>query len=325
VSWSLYGPNSGPWPINSGTLAIERLEANVVLHLSNRGKAGLPRMTTINVAAPYELADTRHGIMLVNRNDVYMGQAFLLYGECCEIELQFLLTLARHPGLVIEAGGNMGIHTVPIAAQLAKENRTLLVFEPQPVIFQQLCANLALNGLTNVRALPYACGNENCALTFEVPDYRSIGNFGGISMQDSTQTSPGREIVQCVRLDAIVAEGAVGLIKIDVEGHELSVLEGCEGILSRCHPLLYVENDRMEKSQPLIQWLFDHEYRLWWHIPPLFNPANFRGVPENCYSAVCSLNMLCIHKSLQIPVEGMVEILNSSDYPLGQRTERGAS
>jgi FkbM family methyltransferase len=279
-------------------------------------------MTTISVAAPYELTNTRHGVMLVNRNDVYMGQALLLYGECCEIESQFLLALSRHPGLIIEAGANMGIHTIPIASQLAKQDRKLLAFEPQPVIFQQLCANLALNGLTNVRALPYACGSENGPLTFQVPDYHSIGNFGDTSMSDSIPASSRREIVQCVRLDAIVAEGTVGLIKIDVEGYELQVLKGCEGILSRCHPLFYIENDRAEKSPMLIQWLFDHDYRLWWHIPPLFNPANFRGVPENCYSTVCSLNMLGIHKSTPIPVQGMTEILDAKDYPLFERAEQ---
>ena len=278
-------------------------------------------MTTVSAAAPYELTSTRHGTMLVNRNDVYMGQALLLYGECCEIELQFLLALVRNPGLVIEVGANMGIHTIPIAAQLAKQDRTMLAFEPQPVIFQQLCANLALNGLMNVRALPYACGKENGAVTFEVPDYRNIGNFGSTSMRASVEAASKREIVQCVRLDSIVAEGLVGSIKIDVEGYELDVLQGSEDILARCHPLLYVENDRRDKSQALIQWLMDHEYRLWWHVPPLFNPANFRGVPENGYGNVCSLNMLCIHKSTQIPVTGMTEILDPSDHPLNQRSE----
>jgi FkbM family methyltransferase len=240
----------------------------------------------------------------------------LLYGECSEIELQFLLSLARHPGLVIEVGANMGIHTIPIAMQLAKQDRMLLAFEPQPVIFQQLCANLALNGLTNVRALPYACGSANGPVMFEVPDYHSIGNFGGTKMHKTLPASAKHEIVQCVRLDAIAAEGDVGLIKVDVEGFELEVLKGAEGILRRCCPLLYVENDRRDKSQALIQWLMDHEYRVWWHIPPLFNPSNFHGVPQNCYPNISSLNMLCIHKSMQIPVQGLTEILDSGDYPL---------
>jgi FkbM family methyltransferase len=51
----------------------------------------------------------------------------------------------------------MGIHTVPLAQALQEQGRRLVAFEPQPVIFQQLCANLALNGLMNVTAWPFAC------------------------------------------------------------------------------------------------------------------------------------------------------------------------
>jgi hypothetical protein len=68
------------------------------------------------VAAPYELTETKHGTMLVNRNDFYMGQSLLVYGECSELELMFLLTLAKNPGLVIEVGANMGMHTIPMPA-----------------------------------------------------------------------------------------------------------------------------------------------------------------------------------------------------------------
>jgi FkbM family methyltransferase len=271
----------------------------------------------MKVADPYELAETRHGMMLVNRNDVYMGQALLLYGECCELESRFLLSLLRNPGLVIEVGANMGIHTVPMARFLAGQGRTMLAFEPQPVIFQQLCANLALNGLMNVKALPFACGRQSGVVTIETSDYRSPGNFGAAGVSPEAVAHNARsETVQCVRVDDLVTDGPVGLIKVDVEGFEQQVLEGCERILARCRPLLYVENDRLENSASLIQWLFDHDYRLWWHLPPLFNPENLRGVRQNAYPGVVSLNMLGVHKSVAIPLKGMAEIVDAHEDPM---------
>lgn len=272
------------------------------------------------VAEPYVLTETKHGLMLVNRNDYYMGQSLLVYGECSELEFMFLRTLAKNPGLVVEVGANMGIHTLPLGAALAQEGRTLYAFEPQPVIFQQLCANLALNGLTNVRAFPYACGSKNGALMFDIPDYTKFGNFGSTHLKEVEGGGSKQEIVQCVRLDDLLAEGQVGLMKIDVEGLELEVLKGCEGLLARCHPFLYVENDRLEQSPELIQWLFDHEYRLWWHIPPLYNPQNYRGVAENRYGTVHSLNMLGIHKSVQVRLDGMIEVLDANDHPVRNRS-----
>ena len=276
-------------------------------------------MTPVPVAAPYQLSATRRGTMLANSNDVYMGQALLQYGECCEIEIRLLLTLLKLPGMVIEVGANMGVHTVPMATELARQGRSMLAIEPQPIIFQQLCANLALNGLMNVTALSYACGRESGVVSFEVPDYRSVGNFGCTSMSSSSETGSRHATVPCIRLDDLVPEAAVGLMKIDVEGFELQVLEGSTRILARSQPVLYVENDRVDQSPQLIQWLFEHGYHLWWHLPPLFNPDNFFGVKENIYSNIRSFNMLCIPGNKNATIEGMTRVLDPFFHPLAPK------
>jgi hypothetical protein len=122
-----------------------------------------------------------------------------------------------------------------------------------------------------------------------------------------------------VRLDDLVPDAAVGLIKIDVEGYELQVLEGSSNILKRSRPLLYVENDRVSQSPQLIQWLFDHGYELWWHIPPLFNTANFRGIEENVYSNIRSFNMLCVPGPNNLVIEGLARIVDPFFHPLEPR------
>jgi FkbM family methyltransferase len=272
-------------------------------------------MPEVAIAAPYQLVSTRHGTMLVNSNDIYMGQAYLRYGECCEQEIDLLLWLLRFPGLVVDIGANMGAHTVPLAMELARQGRTMLALEPQPVIFQQLCANLAVNGLMNVLALPYACGSEPRVVTFSAPDYRREGNFGGVSMSaqggiSAVVTAP------CHTLDELVQQTPVALVKIDVEGFELEVLKGAKSTIARCHPALYVENDRVEKSAALIQWLMDHDYRLWWHIPQLYNPGNFRANKENAYGNTGSFNMFCLHRDCNVKIEGSTEITDASLHPM---------
>jgi FkbM family methyltransferase len=276
-------------------------------------------MTTVPIGAPYRLSFTRHGTMLANSNDLYMGQALLRYGECCEIEIRLLLSLLKLPGMVIEVGANMGVHTVPMATELARQGRSMLALEPQPIIFQQLCANLALNGLMNVTALSYACGSEKGAVSFEVPDYRSLGNFGSTSMHTGSESNTRHATVPCIRLDDLVPDATVGLIKIDVEGYELQVLEGSSKILARSLPVLYVENDRVDQSPRLIQWLWDHGYHLWWHIPRLFNPDNFFGVKENIYSNVSSFNMLCLPAYRNATIEGMMRVQDAFFHPLARQ------
>ena len=87
-------------------------------------------------------------------------------------------------------------------------------------------------------------------------------------------------------------------------------------ILTHSRPVLYVENDRVEKSQSLIELLWTQNYQLFWHIPRLFNPDNFFGKEENIYGDVVSLNMLGLPRELGIPTEGMQEIANATEHPL---------
>jgi hypothetical protein len=58
-------------------------------------------------------------------------------------------------------------------------------------------------------------------------------------------------------------------------------------------------------------------YRMWWHIPPLFNPDNYYGEPGNVYETICSFNMLCLHRSVAAAApEGLAEVTDPAFHPL---------
>jgi FkbM family methyltransferase len=223
-----------------------------------------PPSASLSLAAHTQLVWTRHGWMLANPNDFYLGHALLEYGECSELESAVLRQLLIQPGVVVEVGANIGVHTVMLAREAQQRRQVLVAHEPQPVIFQTLCANLAANGIINVLAWPYACGSDAGTLYFERPDCAAPGNFGGVEMQ--IKPGAGMIPVPCVRMDDVLHTHTVSLIKLDVEGFELAALQGAEETLARCRPTLYVENDRLEHSQALIEWLWSKDYRMWWHI-----------------------------------------------------------
>ena len=272
----------------------------------------------IDLPAPWRLVRARHGLLLVDAHDVYVGRAIVEYGEYGEHEqLALQRILSATAGAVVEVGANIGALTVPLARQLALAGRELVAFEPQPVIFHVLCANVALNALANVRAWPFACGARPGTRYFTSPDYAAPGNFGGVAM--SADAVPGAVDVPCVRLDDVVARHEVGLIKIDAEGAELDVLAGAETIVSRARPVLYVENDRVDLSQALIEWLWARDYRLWWHVPLLFNPDNFFGNTVNHYPRIGSFNMLGLPRERHLPVTELEEITDAGAHPLRRR------
>ncbi|PTB20766.1 FkbM family methyltransferase [Trinickia symbiotica] len=257
--------------------------------------------------------------MLANRFDEYIGQALIQYGEYAELETQLLLQCINRPGTVVEVGGNIGSQTVPLAKAAKAVGADVMVFEPQPFLFHNLCANLALNAVDNVAAWPFACASHPGTVWFTSPDYRRAGNFGAVSVQ--MQPLENSIQVPCVRLDDMTRERTVHLLKVDVEGFELQVLEGAQDVLTNHRPLLYVENDRVANSSALIQYLWRHGYRLWWHISPLFNPQNFRGSAENRYPQLYSFNMLGVPRESSLLLQGFEEIVDATAHPLAGRRQ----
>jgi FkbM family methyltransferase len=134
---------------------------------------------------------------------------------------------------------------------------TVHSFEPQRVVFQTLCANVALNSLTNVHCHQAAVADAPGEIIVPILDYTSENNFGGLGLGGYERG----ECVPVVTLDALHLDDC-RLIKIDVEGMELQVLRGAQATIARCRPLLYVENDRPEHSHALIAHLLEQDYRL---------------------------------------------------------------
>ena len=99
----------------------------------------------------------RYGTMAYNINDRYLGRSLELYSEFSEGEVALFRQVVRPGDVVLDVGANIGAHTLFFARQVGPTGEVVTV-EPQRVLFQTLCANLALNSVTNVWALPYAVG-----------------------------------------------------------------------------------------------------------------------------------------------------------------------
>ena len=98
------------------------------------------------------------------------------------------------------------------------------------------------------------------------------------------------------------------LIKADVEGMELPVLQGAAQTLRRCRPVLYLENDRAEGSRALIEHVQSLGYRLFWHLPTMFSSDNYYRNPHNVFGSVVSINMLCLLPEHEFTAAGLPEI-----------------
>ena len=68
----------------------------------------------------------------------------------------------------------------------------------------------------------------------------------------------------------------------------------------------------------MIRRLQDLNYRLFWHLPPLFNTANIYGNGVNVFPGIVSINMLCLPAESVNNVTGLQEVTSPFDWPLAQ-------
>ena len=257
----------------------------------------------------------RYGYMIANKNDKYIGKSIIKYGEFSEYELMLFSRIVKNTDNVIEVGANYGSHTLRLC-QLANQG-TVFAIEPQRVIFQALCGNIAINSIFNCHCIQKACSDiDNQPITVPEADFNAPCNFGGISMIEDT-SSTTRD--KTVTLDTLFSSlNRLKLLKIDAEGMEEKILSGGRRLIERTRPILFVENDRVSKSESLLKEVFGQGYRAFWYISKMYNPNNFNSIDENMFENIDSFNMICIPKESRLNLSGFAEIKDPKNHPLSK-------
>ncbi len=254
-----------------------------------------------------ELRVCKSGPMLYNKHDVYVGGSLAKYGEFSAGEQELFAQIVRPGMLVVEVGANIGAHTVDLARLVGRDGQ-VHAFEPQRIVFQALCANVALNQCTNVFARQVAVGASNGSIDVPAVDPGMRNNFGGITLLADS----GGERVPLVTLDSLDLP-ACHFLKVDVEGMEVDVLLGAQSLIDTYRPIMFLENDREERSEELLTRIADLRYRAYWHYAMLFNPNNFAGDSEDIFGRATSINVLCLPKEMNANVSGLRAVSSPTD------------
>ena len=225
-----------------------------------------------------QLKRCKYGWMLFH--GPYIGKCFELYGQYSEAEVRVMRSFLRAGDTAIDIGANIGDLTLPMARLVGETGRVYAV-ESHADHFNVLCANLAMNEIRHAKPI-----NAFIADSDTVDTAGPWGKYGYVSKNFQPPIIPidSLDLTSCA------------FLKIDVDGKELEVLKSAAATIEQTRPVIYLENDIQEKSAPLLDYLLQRGYALYWHRPPIFEPDNFFGNPVNHWAPqnIISLMMLCI-------------------------------
>jgi len=190
-----------------------------------------------------------------------------------EKEFWQLIRKYRDINTVVDAGANMGFVSIVYAE--AFPEATIYALEPSPSTFEYLVYNC--KDFPNIIPVNKGCYYESGYMELSFPDQDRPEwnvNSGQKSIYGSGKES---ETVRMERLDDIVSE-KVDLLKIDVEGAEIDVMEGAPRIIEKDHPIINIEfrDYNLERAgltaDDLLKYIMDRNYVLFgeWKKDPVF-------------------------------------------------------
>lgn len=148
---------------------------------------------------------------------------------------------------VMDIGASIGHYSARLSEIVGTSGR-VFAFEPVPETFELLSANMARYPYRNITLLNIAASETTGIIGINIP----MWDTGLKNYYEAHVTNEETELsVVCMPVDSLSVPNPITLIKIDVEGHELSVLKGMQNLLKRDHPVLIVEGRSAEVAQYL--------------------------------------------------------------------------
>ena len=216
-----------------------------------------------------EVAFTYENIRLEIQSDIsdYISCCISSSGTFYEVNMLEAISANFPQNTVLDVGANIGNHALYLAKFTSAT--TIHAFEPMPRSFEHLSSNMKRNGCENVILHKVALSDSSGVAKMDFPDPTNQG-MARIS-EDGLE-------VRLIRLDDINV-GKVSLIKIDVEGHELSVLRGGLETIRKHRPHLYIEI----QNENLLSEVEDFLFKLGYFHGRVYNSTPtyaFHPIPE---------------------------------------------
>jgi FkbM family methyltransferase len=194
-------------------------------------------------------------------------------------KILFLKTFLKSGMTFVDVGANKGDFSL-MASQLVGDGGTVLAFEPEPENHECLRKSIELNGYNNIRLFRVALAERNGTATLHL----GVKSGYHTLVAGELPHEQGAIAVETRTLDSILDElgiASLDMMKIDVEGAELQVLEGASRALRKSSSMAILLDIHPQKgADPLAlgKLLKDDGFSLREPDPP------YPEIPKMCLS-----------------------------------------
>lgn len=192
-----------------------------------------------------------------------------------------IVRLLPRSGVAVDVGANLGYATC-LMARLVGTGGRVWSFEPNPALHARLTGNISANGHMPRVTLSFAAASDHSGTASLIIPEWNAQNEGLSHLADVGDAGTEGVEVALVTLDDVIDAPSIDLLKIDVEGHELSVLRGADRLLSqgRVRDILFEEHGGREAETIMVLKAAGYEvFELGWttwgpRLGPLESDSN---------------------------------------------------
>lgn len=233
-------------------------------HIDFRGKRRLIERLSYSYKSTRTLSIGRNAYLLLNMSDALQRKMWLDKYE--DEDTAFLIRLVKPKTVFIDIGANIGWFTIHVGDCFRGIGQgEVIAFEPDPHNLRQLEHNIKLSGLSNVQLYQQAVSDMVGIGRFKASDPTVNSGWGGLT--NKPLESEDVIEVEITTLDQLLSDESsnarslpISVIKIDVEGHEMEVLQGAHQLLTKFNPALMIEMGHLHPPEAYATLLAQYGY-----------------------------------------------------------------
>jgi FkbM family methyltransferase len=183
----------------------------------------------------YTMIINYEGCKLLIRPFVHLTEIMMVSGRWEPYVKAILDKEVKSSDVIADVGANIGIYAVPLARRVSKA----IAFEPHPITSEMLETSIELNHLYNITLVKKAVAEKRKKVLLDISSAPALSKISSSNTLDQ-----GTACVETESIDldtALALEDRLDWLLVDIEGFEVSALNGARNILERLSPKIIIE------------------------------------------------------------------------------------